>query len=106
MPGHHEAEEEESGLEWEEELSLTDLRVIIAIALLLILLTVGFEMCKELLEESVPEDFEIILEKFFGELTVLGFLSMCTFLVSKTGTLEKISEHVFGEEEELLEYVE
>ena len=95
------------GLKFEEELSLTDLRVIIAITLTLILLTVAFEMMKETLEESVSEDYEIILEKFFGELTILGFLSMVTFLISKTGTLEKMSEHLFeGEGEELLEYVE
>ena len=99
-------EEESSGLEWEETLSLTDLRTIICVVLVLILLTVAFEVAKEMLEESVPEDFEVILEKFFGELTILGFLSMCTFLISKTGTIGKLSEHIFGEEEELLEYIE
>ena len=102
-----EEEEGPTGLKFEEELSLVDLRVIICITLLLILLTVAFEVMKETLEESVPEDFEIILEKFFGELTILGFLSMITFLISKTGILEKLSEHWFeGEDEELLEYVE
>lgn len=96
-----------TGLEFEEELSLIDLRVIISITLILILLTVLFEMMKESLEESISEDYEIILEKFFGELTILGFLSMVTFLISKTGTLEKMSEHLFeGKEDELLEYVE
>ena len=94
------------GLGFSERLSLTDLKVIIAITLILIVLTVGFEILKESLEESVPEDYEIILEKFFGELTVLGFLSMVTFLISKTGALEKLSEHLFEEEDELLEYVE
>ena len=96
-----------TGLKFEEELSLIDLRVIISISLILILLTVSFEMMKESLEESVSEDYAIILEKFFGELTILGFLSMVTFLISKTGTLEKMSEHLFeGKGEELLEYVE
>ena len=108
---HGEAEEEGSGegpegLGFSERLSLTDLKVIIAITLILIVLTVGFEILKESLEESVPEDYEIILEKFFGELTVLGFLSMVTFLISKTGALEKLSEHLFEEQDELLEYVE
>lgn len=105
---HSGAEDEApTGLQFEEELSLMDLRVIISISLILILLTVSFEMMKESLEESVSEDYAIILEKFFGELTILGFLSMITFLISKTGTLEKMSEHLFeGEEEELLEYVE
>jgi hypothetical protein len=94
------------GLAWEDALSVKDLRAIVAIVLVLIALTVAFETAKEYLEESVSEDQEIILEKFFGELTVLGFLSMLTFLITQTGVIGHISEQVFGNEEELLEYFE
>jgi hypothetical protein len=96
----------EDGLAWEDALSVRDLRAIVAIVLVLIALTVAFETAKEYLEESVSEDQEIILEKFFGELTVLGFLSMLTFFITKTGVIGHISEQVFGNEEELLEYFE
>lgn len=95
------------GLDFEEAFSLTDLRTIVSIVFALILLTVSFETVKEHLEESTPEDMEIILEKLFGELTVLGFLSMVTFMVSKTGLFEELSKKIFeGEQDELLEYVE
>lgn len=97
-----EGEEEEEESVWD----MADVSAIVIIVLALICLTILFEVAKEHLEESVSEDFEVILEKFFGELTVLGFLAMITFLVSETGVVQRISEHVFGEEEELVEYIE
>ena len=97
---------QEEGGEEEEEWELQDFSAIVIIVLALIFLTILFEVAKEHLEESVSEDFEVILEKFFGELTVLGFLAMVTFLISRTGTIQRISEHVFGKEEELVEYIE
>ena len=105
----HESHIEESGDEEEGEegfWEFEDFSAIVIIVLALILLTILFEVAKEHLEESVSEDFEVILEKFFGELTVLGFLAMVTFLVSRTGLVQRISEHVFGKEEELVEYIE
>ena len=103
-----EGEEEEEG--WEEAVSPTNMRVMTCIVLVLILLTVAFEVIKEHVEESVPEDFEVILEKFFGELTILGFLSMVTFIVSQAGIMTILSEKIYGESEEeqneLLEYFE
>jgi len=97
---------QEEGGEEEGEWELQDFSAIVIIVLALIFLTILFEVAKEHLEESVSEDFEVILEKFFGELTVLGFLAMVTFLISRTGTIQRISEHVFGKEEELVEYIE
>lgn len=101
-----EEESDKSGLEFDEQLSLKDLRTIVFIVLVLILLTLMFEAIKEHLEESISEDMEIILEKLFGELTVLGFLSMVTFMVSKAGIMGALSEKIFENEEELLEYFE
>lgn len=85
-----------------------DLVVVLAIVLFLILATVAFEALKGYLEESVPEDMEVILEKLFGELTVLGFLAIITFVLTQTGVLEEISVKVFGdgEREKLQEYFE
>lgn len=102
-----EGEDGEDGeAEFEEEFELVDLRVVISIIVLLIVLTVAFEVGKETIEESVPEDYGVILEKFFGELTILGFLSMVTFLVSQFGVMAQVSELVYGEEEELQEKFE
>lgn len=105
--GYHGGEEGEEE-EYEEAVSPTNMRVMCSIVLVLILLTVGFEVMKERVEESVPEDFAVILEKFFGELTILGFLSMVTFIVSQAGVMTTLSEKIYGEEEgeELLEYFE
>ena len=106
--GHH-AEEEEEEEEEEEDpdhFEEVELIVVVVIALFLILATLAFEWMKDTLEESVSEDLEVILEKLFGELTILGFLAMVTFFLTQTGVLQEISEHVFGEEEELIEYFE
>lgn len=39
------------------------------------------------------------IEKLFGEMTVLGFLSIFTFCFTKLGFFEQLSTSVFGEEE-------
>jgi hypothetical protein len=83
-----------------------DLTVMVCIVILLILLTVVFEAIKEFLEEAVNDDMKIILEKLFGELTVLGFLAMVTFIITTTGYFSILSKRLFGENEELLEYFE
>lgn len=80
--------------------------VVIVIALFLIAATLAFEFMRDGLEEAVTEDMQIILEKLFGELTILGFLAIVTFVLTQTGILQKLSIEVFGEEEELLEYFE
>jgi len=100
----HFSEEEEE--EEEEDFSRKDLTTVVSIVLVLILLTVLFEFSKEHLEESVSEDMNIILEKLFGELTVLGFLSIITFCITQTGLFEIISEKVYGDDKELLEFFE
>lgn len=87
----------------EKELDIT---VMVWIVILLIFLTVAFEAIKEFLEEEVNEDMKIILEKLFGELTVLGFLAMVTFIITTTGYFSILSEYLFDDEEDLLEYFE
>jgi hypothetical protein len=87
----------------EKELDIT---VMVWIVVLLIFLTVAFEAIKEFLEEEVNDDMKVILEKLFGELTVLGFLAMVTFIITTTGYFSILSKYLFGEKEELLEYFE
>ena len=58
-----------------------------------------------MLIETADGQFRPVVENLFGELSVLGFLSLCTFCISKTGFLEKISSDDL-QEQELLEMVE
>ena len=75
---------------------------------MLIILTIAFEKAKEAIEESVDRNMKPIIESLFGEITVLGFLSLFTFCVTKMGFFETLSVRIFGEEEaeELLELFE
>jgi hypothetical protein len=84
-----------------------DLIVMVCIVIFLILLTVAFEAIKEFLEEGVHDDMKIVLDKLFGELTVLGFLAMFTFFITTSGhDFSILSERLLGEKDELLEYFE
>ena len=78
------------------------------IVLLLIALTLAFEYGKESIEESADRNMEPIIQGLFGELTVLGFLSMVTFCVTKMGLFDELGAYLFGEGEgeELLEIFE
>ena len=66
------------------------------IVLCLISLTIAFEWGKHRLEESVTDDMEPIIEKLFGEMTVLGFLSMVSFLLHAGGFFKFLSTQFFG----------
>lgn len=95
---HEEPEEEE-----EEEINETLLSTCITvIVLILILLTVAFEECKEYIEEAGGRKMKPIVDSLFGEMTILGFLSAVTFVVTKCGVFSTISSALFGEEEEEL----
>jgi hypothetical protein len=100
----HEEEEEEE----EEENPNLLYAVNVCVVLVLILLTIGFELMEDYLEESASRNMKPIIEKLFGEMTVLGFLSAFTFVVTKAGSFERLGEHLFGSthSEELLEIFE
>jgi hypothetical protein len=78
------------------------------IILLLIFLTIAFETAKEHIEESADRNMKPIIGSLFGEMTVLGFLSIFTFCVTQLGYFTQLSIHMFGEgeEEALLELFE
>lgn len=61
---------------------------------------------KEHLEEVATRNLRPLVDKLFGEMTVLGFLSVVTFAVTKAGWFSALSEIFFGDEEELLEIFE
>jgi len=94
--------------EEEEENPVLEYTIVVGIVLFLILLTILFEYSKEYLEESSSRNMKPIVESLFGELTVLGFLSIFTFVVTKAGFFMRLGEHLFGPErhEELLEVFE
>jgi hypothetical protein len=76
--------------------------LVLGVVLVLILLTIAFESIKESIEESVDRSMLPIIESLFGEMTVLGFLSVFTLVVTKAGVFETISVHFFGKEEHQL----
>ena len=73
---------------------------------MLIVLTIIFEFSKENLEERATRNLRPLVDKLFGEMTVLGFLSVVTFCITKAGWFTILSEELFGEENELLEIFE
>lgn len=99
----HEEEEDEK----EENPNLL-YAVNVCVVLVLILLTIGFELMEDYLEESASRNMKPIIEKLFGEMTVLGFLSAFTFVVTKAGSFERLGGHLFGSphSDELLEIFE
>ena len=58
----------------------------------------GSEMC--IRDRNVSEQHERVIEKLFGEMTILGFLSMVTFLVNEAGLFHWVSSQIFGHEDD------
>jgi len=79
---------------------------IVCIIAFLIVVTIAFEDGKEKLEEAANHNMRPILASLFGELTILGFLSACTFLITQTQWPNHLSEQVFGEPHLLVELFE
>ena len=94
----------EEGEEEEEKAETTPFKIattLFCIMTFLALVTVAFEKGKEFLMEDVAtRETKPVIAGLFSELTVLGFLSLVTFIVSQTPMLTSISGHVFGEGEE------
>lgn len=84
----------------------TESIVVLVIVLLLIAMTIIFELAKEHVEEHADKNMKRIIEKLFGEMTVLGFLSICTFCITKSGYFSIVSAKIYGDQHELLELFE
>lgn len=101
---HHSDGNSEDG---EEEVSRSLLEAsIVCIISLLIFITILFEEVKEKIEESADRNMKPVIKALFGEMTILGFLSACTFVITKTPFPGHLSERIFGEEELLVEIFE
>lgn len=86
--------------------SRLDSQIVIVIVIGLILLTIFFEWIKERAEEAVPREMSGVLEHIFGELTVLGFLAMVTYLAIAGNIFAKLSKLLYGDEQHLLHLFE
>jgi len=79
---------------------------VVIIIIMLILLTIGFETAKHRVFESVDKVMKPMIDSMFREMTILGFLSMVTFLITKFGFVSSLSSKFFGESDFLLEIFE
>mmetsp|Transcript_5509 Transcript_5509/g.7576 ORF Transcript_5509/g.7576 Transcript_5509/m.7576 type:complete len:807 (-) Transcript_5509:445-2865(-) len=95
-----EESEHSSESELEEMTPLIKFRVATSIFLIitiLLILSSFFEFLKDMVGDMTPEKMRDVMDVLFSEMTVLGFLSLVTFCISKAGTLETVSELVFGQ---------
>lgn len=99
---------EEHGESEEEGETFVSVTAVAATILVLIFFTIFFEVSKEHIEEGATRDMKPMVKSLFGEMTVLGFLSVVTFCVTKMGFFTALSIRIFGEDEEegLLEIFE
>lgn len=72
----------------------------------LVLMTILFEMGKDQMIEQASSKMRPVISALFSEMTVLGFLSLITFGVSKASLLQEMSAAIFGESEEREGYLE
>jgi len=79
---------------------------IICIIFILIFLTIGFEIGKEYIDETVDRHFMPMIDSMFREVTILGFLSIITFVVTQFSVVTQLSILIFGEPYDLLEIFE
>ena len=109
MVGEHEKEEKEIKLyhciseEHEHEENALMATMILVILVVLVMVSIFFEWASEAfedyLEENMPESVPV-LKTIMKELTILGFLGLCAFLLNKSGVLPDIGEQFFGHSEE------
>jgi len=79
---------------------------VFAIVTFLVTLSVLFEKGKEAILEELNENLHPVLDTFFGEMTLLGFIGLVFFFINKLELLNGISKNVFGEEDTLNELFE
>lgn len=102
----HEDEDED---EDEDEPNITPVNLsvtLLGILTFLIAVTVIFEEAKERIVHSASDRMRPVVDTLFSEMTVLGFLSLVTFSVSKLGVLPSLSTSIFGDGKHNEEYLE
>ena len=80
--------------------------VVMIISILLILLTIGFEKMEISIENRAEEAMKPIIDSLFGEMTVLGFLSVFTFVLGEIPAFTRLSVMLFNESNTLMEILE
>jgi hypothetical protein len=90
------------------EMSLTNRarNTLIVLIALIILLTVLFESMMDYILEATPLSLQPMVQSVFRELTLLGFISLFTFLAVKSTVPGKASKLIFGTPDELVEMFE
>ena len=73
----------------------------LCIIFVLVVVTLIFEWTKEYIEERF-HSYRPVLERIWGELTVLGFLALCTFVMIQSEVLQYFSKMAFGDEEHMV----
>ena len=81
--GNHTKHDDEEA----DELKENKIRLYVAMIVItaIIAISIGFEITKDVLEEATREAMKPILRNIFGELTILGFIGLVMFLVTKYG---------------------
>jgi hypothetical protein len=70
---------------------------ILMILTFLIVVSVIFEKIKDGIEEAAAKNVRPILEALFSEMTVLGFLGVVSFFITKSGAMQLVGDFVYGE---------
>jgi len=78
-------EEEHDEPDESDESEVTKSISVWGICLFLIVVTIIFEKTKDRIEERASKDMLPIIESLFAEMTILGFLSVITFICTKIG---------------------
>mmetsp|Transcript_10431 Transcript_10431/g.14594 ORF Transcript_10431/g.14594 Transcript_10431/m.14594 type:complete len:751 (-) Transcript_10431:217-2469(-) len=87
-----ETEPEEENEEFD---TMTEVTAAVVIGAIIIVLTIMFELVVDFLLEWVHPDMKPVIEAAVGELTVLGFVSLFTFVITRFGIIKHISEEIF-----------
>jgi len=112
--GHGGGHGEEHGGEHHRELNgghhhvdpTLDMQVTLGICVVLISVTIFFEVVKHHVEHNCPPMMAGILQAMFGELTVLGFIALFTYFCLKFGVIEYFSLLIYHDPEHLLHLFE
>jgi hypothetical protein len=84
--------------ELEEELEVTSGQLsscLLLIMSILIGMTILFERVQDMMVEEAVESMKPAIKQMFAEMTILGFLSVVTYVLTSTGTLTFLSENIF-----------
>ena len=85
---------------------MLDMQATLGICVVLITVTIFFEMVKHKLEHDVPPMMAPVLQAMFGELTVLGFIALYAYFMLRLGVLGWVSMLVYGDDEHLIHLFE